>query len=86
MSQKVYSQEEILTLFEKALWDIDRKKLPKVDFTTRFSDLGLDSVQMFEVIGNLEEKLSVLFPDDKLSEINTLHDLHVLLNTLPKVR
>ncbi|MFM7201315.1 MAG: acyl carrier protein [Myxococcota bacterium] len=77
------SEEQLLTLFRQALWDIDRKKVDKLELDTRFSQLGLDSIVIFEVVSYLEERLGVLLPDDRLQTLVCLRELHELLNSLP---
>lgn len=77
------SQEELTELFKKALWEVDRKKIDKLDFNSRFAELGMDSVLMFEVVGYLEQRLGILLPDEQLTEINSIKDLYELINNLP---
>lgn len=82
-SDKRFTKEELEALFKQALWETDRKKFDKLDFNSRFTDLGLDSVLMFEVVGYMEERLGILFPDEKLAELNSLQELYDLANSLP---
>lgn len=77
------SEEQLLTLFRQALWDIDRKKVDKLELDSRFAQLGLDSIVIFEVVSYLEERLGVLLPDERLQTLGSLRELHELLNSLP---
>lgn len=36
------------------------------------SELGISSITALEMAGYIEEKLGIVFPDDELSQINTL--------------
>ena len=48
---------------------------------TNLSDLGIDSMKMFELIAKFEERFSVKVSDKQLSNLFTVHDL---INILEK--
>jgi len=76
MSEALAKEEpQIISLFRKAAWEVDQKKLDNLTLTDKISDLGLDSVAMLEVIGYLEEELGIHLPDEKLARVQTLQDL-----------
>lgn len=77
------TKEELTELFKKALWEVDRKKVANLEFESRFDELGLDSVLMFEVVGYLEQNLGILLPDEALTEISSIKELFELINNLP---
>lgn len=68
-------QDQIIEIFKRAAWEIDRKKIENVDLDQKISDLGIDSVAMLEVIGFLEEEIGVNLPDEKIARVVTLRDL-----------
>ncbi|MCK6546398.1 acyl carrier protein [Myxococcota bacterium] len=74
-----HTDEEIIQLFKAAVYEVDQKKLGEVTPTTQLAQLGLDSVATMEVIGALEEKLSVRFPDEELATLKSVGDLTALV-------
>jgi acyl carrier protein len=75
-----HTDEEIIQLFKAAVYEVDQKKLGEVTTTTQLAQLGLDSVATMEVIGALEEKLSVRFPDEELATLKSVGDLTALVH------
>jgi acyl carrier protein len=41
--------------------------------------LGLDSIQVMEMVAFLEERLGIRIPDDELAEIVTIDDLNAAI-------
>jgi acyl carrier protein len=76
------SEQEIIEMFKAAVYEVDHKKLDHVTGATELSALGLDSVQTMEVIGALEEKLNVQFPDEDLATLKSVGDLTRLVQRL----
>lgn len=75
----LHTDEEIIKMFKAAVYEVDRKEIENVDATTEIAHLGLDSVATMEVIGALEEKLSVRFPDEELATLKSVGDLTALV-------
>lgn len=75
----IRNDEEIITLFKAAVFEVDQKQLGSVTTDTEIAQLGLDSVATMEVIGALEEKLSVRFPDEELATLKSVGDLTALV-------
>ena len=44
------------------------------------ADIGLDSVASLEVIGHIEDRLGVDFPEDRLARVRTIRDLVALIS------
>lgn len=77
------SDNEVIQLFREAVAEVDNKaKVETIEPTTELASIGLDSVMTMEVIGVLEEKLDVRFPDEELSTIKSMADLTRLINRL----
>ena len=55
-----------------------------VDLNTNFKDLGLDSLDLMDLVILAEEKLLIRIPDDKLTEIKTVNDLVKIIDDLKK--
>lgn len=74
-----HTDEEIIQLFKAAVYEVDQKKLGEINVSTEIAQLGLDSVATMEVIGALEEKLSIRFPDEELATLKSVGDLTALV-------
>ncbi len=66
---------EVLALFKRALFEVDRKEIAALEPSTAISALGIDSVAMLEVIGVIEEELGIHLGDEQLAEVQTVGDL-----------
>ncbi len=40
------------------------------------TDLGLDSLKLMEIMGNIEDKLDIIIPINKVAHIKTVRDLY----------
>ena len=77
------TEDEIIQLFAASVAEVDnKKKLGTLTRDTEIASLGLDSVMTMEVIGVMEEKLNVRFPDEELSTLKSLGDLAGLVRKL----
>lgn len=76
------SDREIIELFKSAVYEVDHKKLDDIGPGTQLAQLGLDSVATMEVIGALEEKLNLQFPDEDLATLKSIGDLTALVRKL----
>ena len=77
------SENEIIELFKEAVSEVDNNvKVKDMTSSTELASLGLDSVMTMEVIGVLEEKLDLRFPDEDLASIRSMGDLTRLVNRL----
>ena len=77
------TEDEIIQLFAASVAEVDNtKKLGALTRDTEIASLGLDSVMTMEVIGVMEEKLNVRFPDEDLSTLKSLGDLATLVRKL----
>jgi acyl carrier protein len=72
------SDDDIIKLFTDAVREVENKDLAGVSVTTNLASLGLDSVATMEVIGVMEERLKVQFPDEDLANLETMADLTAL--------
>ncbi len=81
-AQIMTTESEIIQLFREAVKDVENKELGDVSTNTEIAGLGLDSVATMEVIGVLEEKLNVRFPDEDLATLKNIGDLTKLVQRL----
>ena len=48
---------------------------PNLSLETEVSSLGLDSVSVMEIVGEIEDQLKIVIPDEKLARLRTLGDI-----------
>ncbi len=74
------TDNDIITLFKEAVHEVDANtKLEDLTTGTEIAKLGLDSVMTMEVIGVLEERLNIRFPDEDLATLKNIGDLTALI-------
>lgn len=64
---------------DKILNIIKKRTNKKFNETTEISFLGLDSLDLVELIIEIEDELSLKIPDEKLKNIKTINDLLVII-------
>jgi 8-amino-7-oxononanoate synthase len=78
------TDHDLIGVLKDAFYEVTLKQTEELDADTRISELGLDSVSMMELIGLLEENLSIRIQDEEVATLNTVGDLLALiLNRLP---
>ena len=65
----------LLALFRKMASEVAEKDLSGVEESNVIADLGVDSLAMLEIIGEMERELTVQIPDDELVGIQTVAQL-----------
>ncbi len=66
---------ELLKLFRTMATEIAEKDFSTVSEDGVIAELGLDSLQMLELVGAMERELEVSVPDDQLVGIQTVKQL-----------
>lgn len=56
----------------------------KIELNTSLKDLGMDSLDLIDLILDAEKKFGIEIPDDKLMEIKVIKDLIVIIISLKK--
>ena len=78
------TRPELLQIFRSSASEIAEKDLSKVDENGVIAELGIDSLELLEVIGGLERDLNIRIPDDQLVGIQTVGQLlNLVANKLP---
>ena len=78
------TDQSLINVLKAAVYDVNLKELGKVDAETKISELGLDSVALMELIGILEEKLSLRIADEEVASLSTVGDLlNLIRNRIP---
>ena len=73
------TRAELLDMFRTTAGEIAEKDFSKVEEDGDIADLGIDSLELLEVIGSLEQSLDIRVPDDQLVGIQTVGQLMQLV-------
>jgi acyl carrier protein len=68
-------QKQLLEMFKTVASRVDRREFPDVTMTSVITDLGIDSLSMMQIVGEMETELGIMIPDEDLVELNTVGDL-----------
>lgn len=66
---------KLIEMFREMASEVAERDLTKVAETSVIADLGLDSLQMLEVVGQMEQSLEIQIPDDQLVGLETVAQL-----------
>ena len=69
------TNQNLISVLRAAVYEINLKEIGDVSAATSISELGLDSVAMMEVIGVLEENLSIRISDQEVATLSSVGDL-----------
>jgi acyl carrier protein len=54
---------------------VDHKEFPNVTRESVITDLGIDSLSMMQIVGEMETEFGIMIPDEDLVEMVTVGDL-----------
>jgi acyl carrier protein len=78
-----HTDAEIIEVFKESVKEVDQRiEVDGVDNSTALAAIGLDSVMTMEVIGIMEERLDIRFPDEDLATLKNMSDLTALVRRL----
>ncbi len=66
---------DLLTMFKSVAENVDKKSFADVTRESIITDLGIDSLSMMQIVGDMETELDLQIPDEDLVEIVTVGDL-----------
>jgi acyl carrier protein len=69
------SSRDVLSMFKQVAAQVDRRDFNHVTRDSVITELGVDSLSMMQIVGEMETKLDVLIPDEDLVELKTVGDL-----------
>ena len=69
------AREDILVMFKSVATRIDKRAFDHVTRDSVITELGIDSLSMMQIVGEMETELGVMIPDEDLVEIRTVGDL-----------
>ena len=69
------NSQDLIALFKQVAKEVDKRDFPEVTGDSVISDLGIDSLSMMQIVGEMELKLDIMIPDEDLVELVTVKDL-----------
>ena len=66
---------QLLGLFKTVAARVDRRELSNVTPESVITELGIDSLSMMQIVGEMETELGIMIPDEDLVELVTVGDL-----------
>ena len=69
------TQQNLLEMFKTVAARVDKRDFPNVTGEIVITDLGIDSLSMMQIVGEMETELGVMIPDEDLVELVTVGDL-----------
>ena len=69
------TQQDLIALFKQVATEVDKREFRDVTGESVITDLGIDSLSMMQIVGEMELKLNVMIPDEDLVELVTVEDL-----------
>lgn len=68
-------EAKLLEMFKTVASRVDKRAFPNVTMASVITDLGVDSLAMMQIIGEMETELGIMIPDEDLVELVTVGDL-----------
>lgn len=68
-------KRDLLEMFKTVAARVDRREFPNVTAASVITELGIDSLSMMQIVGEMETELDVMIPDEDLVELVTVGDL-----------
>jgi acyl carrier protein len=68
-------KHDLLEMFKTVAARVDKRAFPDVTRSSVITELGIDSLSMMQIVGEMETELGVMIPDEDLVELVTVGDL-----------
>lgn len=68
-------KKDLLTMFKTIVARVDKRELTDVTHESVITELGIDSLSMMQIVGEMETELGIMIPDEDLVELVTVGDL-----------
>ena len=75
MEAKMKSEQDLIALFKQVATEVDKREFKDVTGQSNISALGIDSLSMMQIVGEMELRLNIMIPDEDLVELVTVEDL-----------
>jgi acyl carrier protein len=67
--------KDLLSLFKSIASRVDKRSFDDVTPQSVITELGIDSLSMMQIVGEMETELGVMIPDEDLVDLRTVGDL-----------
>ena len=68
-------KRDLLEMFKTVAARVDKRDFPHVTRSSVITELGIDSLSMMQIVGEMELELGIMIPDEDLVELITVGDL-----------
>jgi acyl carrier protein len=68
-------KKDLLTMFKVVAARVDKREFNNVTSESVITELGIDSLSMMQIVGEMETELGIMIPDEDLVELITVGDL-----------
>jgi acyl carrier protein len=68
-------KKNLLEMFKAVAARVDKREFPNVNAASVITELGIDSLSMMQIVGEMESELGIMIPDEDLVELVTVGDL-----------
>lgn len=68
-------KRDLLEMFKTVAARIDKREFKDLTRSSVITELGIDSLSMMQIVGEMETELDVMIPDEDLVELRTVGDL-----------
>jgi len=68
-------KRDLLEMFKTVAARVDKRPFPNITPASKISELGIDSLSVMQIVGELETELGIVIPDEDLVELITVGDL-----------
>ncbi len=69
------ANRDLLELFKTVAARVEKRDFPNVTRAAVITELGVDSLSMMQIVGEMETELGIVIPDEDLVELVTVGDL-----------
>ena len=69
------SRDELMARFREIASEVAERDIPLASEDTAISALGIDSLGMLEIVGEMERRLKIRLPDEALAGVETVQNL-----------
>jgi len=66
---------KLLEMFKTVASRVDKREFTDVTPASVITELGIDSLSMMQIVGEMETELGIMIPDEDLVELVTVGDL-----------
>ena len=74
--------DELLALFREVAEALEHRTFPDLTSDSPIADLGIDSLSVMQIVGELEDRLAIMIPEERLVAVTTVGDLLRVVESL----